>query len=292
MIQHASIPGPRDNAPPEPPPLDKTAIEGWLADAGVAEPVEVDVAATTGSTNEDLLVRSRRRRPDRVLLRAADEQTAGRGRQQRPWIARPRSALLFSLAVPLGTLPAALPAVTLACGVALADHLIGRGAVVRLKWPNDVLLGGRKLAGVLCELAVDPDGNATLVVGVGVNCWLTDADQARIGQPAAALTEVVSSPLLAGQREAWIAALAGVLLLAARRFASEGFMPWRVRFNELLYARGEAVDIIDGGSVVASGRIVEVDAIGRLILAAASGPRAVSVGDVSVRLAPTDPAAA
>jgi BirA family biotin operon repressor/biotin-[acetyl-CoA-carboxylase] ligase len=254
----------------------------------LGEPVEVVVVPTTGSTNEDLLVHCRRGGPTSVMLRATDEQTAGRGRQRRAWVARRRSALLFSLAVPLPSLPAALPAVTLACGVALADHLIAQGASVRVKWPNDLLLSGRKLAGVLCELAVDADGRATLVIGVGVNGWLTDDDRTRIGQPAAALSEAVTSALLASQRESWIAALAAVVLRTARRFAAEGFGPWHARFNELLEARGELVDVVDDGQVAASGRIVEVDTIGRLMLATASGQRAISVGDVSVRLVPPD----
>jgi BirA family transcriptional regulator, biotin operon repressor / biotin---[acetyl-CoA-carboxylase] ligase len=267
----------------ESPPLDVSAIERWLADAGLEETVEARVVPTTGSTNEDLLIESRRAQPASVLLLATDEQTAGRGRQRRTWVARSRTALLFSLAVPLPALPAVLPAVTLACGAALADHLIAQGAAVRLKWPNDLLLSGRKLAGVLCELAVDPCGSATLVIGVGVNGWLSDEDRIRIGQPAAALSEVVSSPLLASQREAWIAALGAAALRAARRFALEGFLPFRGRYNELLVARGEAVDILDDGRVVASGRIDEVDAMGRLVLATAAGQRAVSVGDVSLR---------
>jgi BirA family biotin operon repressor/biotin-[acetyl-CoA-carboxylase] ligase len=291
LSQDVFLPGPGASTLPEPPPLDKAVIENWLVDAELPEPIEVEVAVTTGSTNEDLLACCRRRRLDAARLRAADEQTAGRGRQRRPWLARPRSALLFSIAVPLGTLPTALPAITLACGTALADDLITRGAAVRLKWPNDVLLDGRKLAGVLCELAVDPDGCVTLVIGVGINGWLSEEDRARIDQPAAALSEVVSASLLAGQREAWIAALAGTLLQTARRFAHDGFTPWRARFNELLHARGEVVDIVDDGSVVTSGRIIEVDAIGRLVLAAAGGHRVVSVGDVSMRIAPSGPSA-
>lgn len=272
----------------ESPPLAASAVEHWLADAALDEAVEVRVVSTTGSTNEDLLVDSRRGQPPSARLLATDEQTEGRGRQHRAWIARPRSALLFSLAVPLPSLPAALPAVTLACGAALADHFIAQGAAVRLKWPNDLLLSGRKLAGVLCELAVDPGGKATLVIGVGVNGWLTDEDRVRIGQPAAALSEAVSSPLLAGQREAWIAALGAAALRAARRFALEGFLPFRSRFNELLEAKGETVDIVDDGRVVASGRLVEVDTMGRLVLSTSGGLRAVSVGDVSLRRAASD----
>jgi BirA family transcriptional regulator, biotin operon repressor / biotin---[acetyl-CoA-carboxylase] ligase len=276
---------------PEAPPLATTVIERWVADAALPETLQVETVARTGSTNEDLLVRARRCRPDGPLLLAADEQTSGRGRQQRRWVARPRTALLFSLSVPLAGLPAALPAVTLSCGVALADYLIGRGVQVTLKWPNDLLLDGRKLAGILCELAVDADGHATLVVGVGINGSLNDADRADIGQTAAALEEIVPWSLLAGEREAWIAALAGVVLLTVRRFVGEGFIPWRARFNELLDARGQRVDIVDAGHVVASGRVVEVDTIGRLMLATADGSRSINVGDVSLRSAPPDDAA-
>jgi len=292
VTQPASVPASAAQAGHlEAPPLATAVIEGWLADAALPELLQVDAVAKTGSTNEDLLALARRHRPDTPQLLAADEQTAGRGRQQRRWVVRPRTALLFSLAVPLAGLPGALPAVTLACGVALADHLIGRGVPVTLKWPNDLLLDGRKLAGVLCELAVDADGRATLVVGVGINGSLNDADRAAIGQPAAALEERVPWTLLAAEREAWIAALAGVVLLTVRRFVSEGFTPWRTRFNELLQARGQRVDIVDNGRIVASGRVVEVDSIGRLMLATKDGSRSINVGDVSLRPAPDDDAA-
>ena len=142
-------------------------------DVGLAEPVEADVQPNVGSTNQELLLRYRLRRPATAQLLAADEQTAGRGRQRRPWVARPRTALLFSLAVPLPELLPSLPAIAPACGAALADQLIERGIEARLKWPNDLLLDGRKLGGILCELAVDADGQSTLVIGVQINVLLT-----------------------------------------------------------------------------------------------------------------------
>jgi BirA family biotin operon repressor/biotin-[acetyl-CoA-carboxylase] ligase len=273
------------------PPLATSALQRWLADAGMTAPTDVEVVGSTGSTNDDLLERARLRRPARPIVRAADEQTSGRGRHRRPWKARSRSALLFSVAVPLESLPAALPAVTLACGVALADRLIARGVPVTLKWPNDLLLEGRKLAGVLCELAVDGDGHATLVVGIGVNGWLTDADRTAIGGPAACLAEVVPSSLLALEREAWIAQLAHAILSSVIRYMEEGFVPVRQRYNELMDARGQSVDIVDEGRVLASGRAVEVDTIGRLMLATAGGLRGINVGDVSLRRTSSDDAA-
>lgn len=265
------------------PLLSLRTLERWLAATVAGETIAAEVRERTGSTNEDLLQRARQRQPDGVLLRVAEQQTAGRGRQGRVWLARPRSALLFSLAVPLHRLPANLPAVTLATGVALADALGQRGVAVALKWPNDLLVDGRKLGGILCELAVDGEGRATLVVGVGINGWLTGQDREAIGQPAVALSDLVGSALLAGQREAWLAALAVALLQAVRAYAADGFAVWRTRYNALLHARGQRVDLLDGGCTQASGRVVEVDASGRLVLDTSSGLRSFSVGDVSLR---------
>ena len=283
VSQHSPGTFPVDQTVSTAPPLSRAVLERWLVDAGLAELVEADVQSSLGSTNQELLVRCRMRRPAAVQLLAADEQTAGRGRQRRPWIARPRTALLFSLAVPLPELLPTLPAIAPACGAALADHLIERGIEARIKWPNDLLLDGRKLGGILCELAVDADGQSTLVIGVGINVLLTADDRAHIGQPAAALADVLPARMLAGEREAWIAALATTVLALVRRFAVEGFAPWRQRCNALLQARGTMVDILDDGRTTASGRILEIDAAGRLVLETASGPRCIQLGDVSVR---------
>lgn len=244
------------------------------------------MVAETGSTNEDLLVRCRREQPTGPILRVADHQTKGRGRRQRIWLAPPRTAFLFSLAVPLQSPAAALPAITLASGVALAGFLHRRGIPVTLKWPNDLMYEGRKLGGILCELAVDPGGRATLVIGVGLNGWLDADARVAIGQPAAALTEAVAPALLAAEREAWIAQMAAAVLTAVRDYLSEGFAPLRDRYNALLQSRGEVVDIVDQGQILASGRVVEVDTDGRLLLATETGTSAISVGDVSLRRPP------
>jgi len=274
---------PASIARPEAPPLAAAAIERCLADAPAHVPIGVEVVAQTGSTNEDLLVRCRRAQPPQPILRAADHQTEGRGRRQRTWHAPPRTALLYSLAVPLAALTTALPAITLASGVALAGFLRRRGIAVTLKWPNDLMYQGRKLGGILCELAVDPGGRATLVIGVGLNGWLDADTRAAIGQPVAALTEAVAPAQFAAERGAWIAQMAEALLTAVRTYLSDGFAPLRDRYNALLQSRGDEVEIVDQGQVLASGRVVEVDLDGRLLLATETGTRAISVGEVSLR---------
>lgn len=264
------------------PPLRPALLQRCVEHAAPPQPLEVDCVADIASTNAALLARARQQAPRIAQLLAADHQRAGRGRQGRSWQARPRQALLFSLAVPLGQRPAGLPAIAPACGVALADVLHARGVVVQLKWPNDLLLDGRKLGGILCELATDAAGRATLVVGVGLNVRLSGEDRAAVGQPAAALSDALPGGLPA-EREAWIAALAVALLDAVAAFARHGFEPWRARYNALLQGRGRVVDIVDAGIRVAGGRLVEADAQGRLVLDDGGERTAISVGDVSMR---------
>ncbi|MGH6609866.1 MAG: biotin--[acetyl-CoA-carboxylase] ligase [Burkholderiaceae bacterium] len=240
----------------------------------------IEAVEVTGSTNDDLALRAREFQFAQCILRAADFQLGGRGRQRKIWRAAPGDALLFSIAVPVDAAVNTLPAVTLACGVAVADCLAAHQVAVQLKWPNDVRVGGRKLAGILSELVHDHDARSTLVVGIGVNWRLDDAARHEIGQPAVALSELSSS---AANREIWIGRLGAAVLAACDMFLRDGFEPFRARFNELLEARGECVDVIEAGERTSSGRVVEVDPLGRLVLESDGALHAISAGEVSLR---------
>lgn len=263
-------------------PLSLANVERALVEAGWVTPCSVELVAETGSTNEDLIARTRMARPATPIVRAADFQRCGRGRQGRPWLAAPRRAVLLSVAFPLAELPERLPSVTLSCAVAIAECLAAHGGVsVQLKWPNDIRVDGRKLAGILSELAVDAKGRYTVIVGIGLNLHVDRADLG-IEQPVAALEDLMPADQL--DRSAWIGRIAAAILGAAARFQKEGFAPFRPRFNALLEARGQVVDIIDGHSSVASGRLVEVDEDGRLMLESGGILRGISVGDVVPRM--------
>ncbi len=244
----------------------------------------VEAVAVTVSTNQDLAARSRTQRPVRRLLRAADFQSGGRGRKQRPWRAAPGDALLFSVAIPLARASQSLPAITLACGVALAESLAESGIEAQLKWPNDIRIQGCKLGGILTELVTDRDAGQTLVVGVGINLHLDDAVRRSIGQPAIALDQLSEA---AGRksREEWIGQFGSAIFSTAAQFIQHGFEPFRARFNRLLESRGELVDVLHDGPAGApiSGRMIEVDHHGRLVIEAEGQRHAVSVGDISVR---------
>ena len=247
----------------------------------------VEAVPVTRSTNEDLVLRSRSHQPSTCVLRCADFQTHGRGRQARIWRAAPGDALLFSVALPIGAIPASLPAVTLACGVALAECLATDGIIVQLKWPNDLRVDRRKLAGILTELVVDRAARYTLVIGVGVNLRLDAAALRAIEQPAISLAQL--SVAVERSREAWIGRLGSALLTAATQFVRGGFDPFCARFNQLLEARGELVDVVDG-RLHTSGRVVGVDEHGRLVIDSDGVTRTISVGDVAVRTSGSDPA--
>lgn len=260
-------------------PLDVGVMASLLAG------VDVEAVRETGSTNSDLLVRARVAQPTRPVLRAAVAQSAGRGRHGKRWHTAPGAALLFSVASKWDSVALAPAAVSLACGVAIAETLQAEGIASSLKWPNDVLLEGRKLAGVLCELAADAAGRRTLVVGVGLNLWVDAAMRASIGQPAAGLCERIALAQLAGAREAWIAKLARAVFDAVDVFRRAGFVPWQPRFMQRFAMLGADVDILELGACVARGRALGVDGQGRLLLQTDVGLRTVASGEVSLRAA-------
>ena len=116
------------------------------------------------STNRYALDEARRGAPEGLVV-VADFQTAGRGRRGRGWVAPPGASLLVSVLLRPSLPPERTPLVSMACGLAMAEA-VGRvaGFTPALKWPNDLVVGDRKLAGILAER----DGDA-VVVGVGVN---------------------------------------------------------------------------------------------------------------------------
>jgi BirA family biotin operon repressor/biotin-[acetyl-CoA-carboxylase] ligase len=257
-----------------------------IAAAAGLDPGCVEAVLQTGSTNADLLARARAHAAGAPCLRAALEQTAGRGRLGRRWHATPGSALLFSLALPLDGLRAPTAA-TLVAGVALAETLgsvlADAGLDLRLKWPNDLLLEGRKLGGVLAELAVDRAGRQTLVIGIGINLWLDAAALGSIGQPAAALAERVSLDSLAAQRERLIGRAAAAVRAAVADCAQRGFVPYQARFMQRFASLGQSVVVIEHGARVAEGRALGVDGEGRLLLDRAGRVLAFASGEISVR---------
>ena len=250
--------------------------------------LQVECVLRTASTNADLL----QRLPllDAPLLLAAEEQTAGRGRAGRSWLAQPHASLTFSLAWPFFRRDiSGLLGLPLAVGVAVAGALSEFGIAATLKWPNDIQLGEAKLGGILIETGlVKKAGHRQpwAVIGIGLNIALTAEMQSRIGREAAHM------PQLLDRRNALLAALAGRLADMLPRFDADGFAPFADSWNQLHAHAGKEVGILDDGRPARQGVAVGVDQSGRLLLDTATGRIAVTAGDVSLRPSPVPGATA
>ena len=241
------------------------------------EQVAVEVVDETGSTNADLLARAASLAAP--LLLVARNQTAGRGRAGRSWLSSSEGSLTFSLAWRFDGALARLAGLPLAVGVALADALERLGVQVGLKWPNDVLRDGDKLAGILIETQAAPGGGTWAVIGVGLNLLMPDELEAKIGRPVASL------PWLARmERDSLMAALLDGLAACLREFERAGFPAFVARWNLRHAWQGELVIIVDAGAVLHEGVAAGVDEAGRLLLDTPEGRVTVLAGDVSLRV--------
>lgn len=248
-----------------------------LSNSGVA----VEVVEETGSTNADLLARAATLAAPVLLV--ARNQTAGRGRAGRSWLSSSEGSLTFSLAWRFEGGLARLTGLPLAVGVALAETLERLGVQVGLKWPNDVLRDGDKLAGILIETQAAQNGNASgavwAVIGIGLNLVMPDELEAQIGR------HVASLPWLARMdRDALLAALLDGLTGALREFERAGFGAFAARWNLRHAWQGETVTVLDRGTVLHEGSAAGVDDAGRLLLDTQEGRITVLAGDVSLRV--------
>jgi BirA family biotin operon repressor/biotin-[acetyl-CoA-carboxylase] ligase len=241
---------------------------------------EISVTAQTGSTNADLLARAAAGPAEGTVL-AAEEQTAGRGRLGRQWVSPPRAALMFSVLLRPATVPAAqrgwLP---LLAGVAIAAALHAEtGVDTRLKWPNDVLAGGAKLAGVLAEQSGDQ-----IVVGAGINVT-TSADELPPGPPGALpATSLRAAGATMTDREPLLAAILARLeasytdwVQAAGDATACGL---RADYQRWCATLGRPVRVALPGGLEMTGTATRIDPAGRLVVRTSEGEVAVSAGDV------------
>jgi BirA family transcriptional regulator, biotin operon repressor / biotin---[acetyl-CoA-carboxylase] ligase len=233
-----------------------------------------DIVAETGSTNADLLARAKAGEDIAGAVLAADHQTAGRGRNGRQWSAPPRSQVAVSAGVEAAAMPSsAWGLLPLATGVAVLDAVAAvTGVQARLKWPNDVLVGTGKLAGILAEVAAP---GPVVVIGTGINVSLT-ADE--VPDPVAtSLTMLGAGPV---DRTAL---LTGYLTALARRVQQ-----WRAADPALLadYRRrsatlGTTVTVALPGDRRLVGQAVDIDEFGRLLIDADGERVPVAAGDVT-----------
>lgn len=208
----------------------------------------------------------------------AGEQTGGRGRLQRRWMSPASAGLWFSVVVRPGLEAQRMGALPLAMGAAIATALDAEApGRVRLKWPNDVLLGGHKLAGILVEGQVSDGILEYAVVGVGVNLVRPQGGfESSIRSTATALSEVTG---VATNPVRLLAGLLAALEVAYDELASSGPAAARARWLELSDTVGRAIVARAGGEEI-HGLAVDLDREGGLVVETDGGRRVIAFGEI------------
>jgi BirA family biotin operon repressor/biotin-[acetyl-CoA-carboxylase] ligase len=239
------------------------AFGGAAVEYGLDAPFEVEYHDSIGSTNDRGRELATAGETDVAVL--ADEQTGSRGRLDRDWRS-PSGGIWLSLVCRPDIPPAHAPIYTLAAAVAATDALATVGVDAGIKWPNDVLVDGQKLVGILTEMEGEADRVSWIVVGVGINA---NVDGEEVPETATAIREQVG--------DVDRAALTRELLerFDELRTDPESVLPaWRAASVTL--DRRVRVET-PGGEVL--GRAVDVEFPGTLVVETEAGKRRVSAGD-------------
>jgi len=240
----------------------------------------LELVDSVGSTNTLALARALANAPVGTVI-VAEWQTAGRGRLGRSWQAGIGGALTFSVVWRFAQGAGFLSGLSLAAGIALARALKTLGvADAGLKWPNDVVWRGRKLAGILIEMQGDALGPSCAVIGIGVNVRLSEAVRRQIGRAATDLETACGRML---DRNAVLARVLIELTSVLEAFAREGFAPLRAEWQRHHAWQGRSVSVTLPDGRRESGVARGVDKDGTLIVAARAGLRRYHSGEVSLR---------
>jgi BirA family transcriptional regulator, biotin operon repressor / biotin---[acetyl-CoA-carboxylase] ligase len=247
----------------------RAALLGDATDSGGAATMWTDirVVTETGSTNEDVLKLAAGGAPEGLVI-AAELQTAGKGRMGRTWQARSGSALTFSVLLrPDGVPPSARGWVPLLAGVATVRALRQQTDVdAVLKWPNDVLVGSRKLAGILAEQL-----GGAIVVGIGANVLGREHEL-----PVPTATSLEQSGAACTDRTALLAAILRQLEHWYLRWSGAGqgdpaVSGLREAYLSLCPTIGQPVRVVLPGGRVLTGTATDVDGAGQLLVEPARG---------------------
>lgn len=259
--------------------LDEIAIRAALAPSTRARLRQLRIVAVTASTNADLNAEADALASGSVLL--AEAQTAGRGRRGRSWASPFAAGFLGSLFWRFECGLADLAGLSLAVGIALAEAWRAHGVEVQVKWPNDLWIGDRKLAGVLIEAGGEFHGPSHVVVGLGLNLALPATLRTSLDQPVTDLDANLASPM---SRNAAVAVCLDALFAALIEFEREGLAPFIARWPAVDALAGRTVDVVEAQRRW-HGQACGIDERGRLRVRSGDRLQHVDAGEISIRLA-------
>ena len=243
----------------------------------------LEVLKVIDSTSDALLATGRTRSVDGVVY-LAELQTRGRGRRGRAWLTPLGGNLAMSAGFALQRSLSELGGLSLVVGLAMLDALHELGLTeLQVKWPNDLLLAGAKLGGILVELKmpVEAGRGSEAIVGVGINVSLPAGAREAIDQEVTDLATALGNP----DRNRLASRLLGYMVDYIKVFDEQGFAPMRAQYDAHHWLHGRHCQVVLGSDTIA-GRVLGVTDEGELRLETSAGVASLRAGEVSVRPAP------
>ena len=264
-------------------PLAAPQIRALLRRATLPHVASIGTVWSIASTNTELLGRAHPRHGTSDVL-LAEHQSAGRGRRGRAWLAPPGGGICLSLSWLFREVPPDLGALGLVIGVCALRALRQFGvAGTTLKWPNDLLIDGRKLGGVLIDLRAESAGPAYVVIGMGLNVALGAAVLERIAAAGLAATDLAGAGLRSPSRNRLAATLIGSFIDGLLEFERGGLKPFLEEWRSADALRGRPIDVRAAAGAIARGLARGIDVHGALMLETSQGLQRFISGDVTVR---------
>lgn len=263
--------------------LDQRVIVNCLPEAARGLITELFLESVLPSTNQVLLDRVRENRPAHGVIYLAEMQTAGRGRRGRDWQSPFARNIYLSLAWKFEQGIAAVEGLSLAVGVAVLRALSTLGAAeVGLKWPNDLMVGEKKLGGVLVEIAGDVSGECHVIIGLGLNVNMPDSAATKIDQAWTDLTRIGVYRREKINRSILVGEILRQLLPMVAGFEKTGFAPMKNEWEAANIHLGQQVNIVTVAETV-SGTALGVTDSGALRMEVRGKEQVFVGGEVSVR---------
>ncbi len=262
-----------------PAPLNLLCRNDIVEEIGSTETLELTLLASIDSTN-DYLKQSSFVANDSISACVAEYQSAGKGRRGRPWVAPVAGSITLSLRWPFDLPMRKLTGLSIAIGATVAQTLQAMGLKGHgLKWPNDILVEGKKLAGILVEIQGEMEGPCSAVVGVGLNYRIPEQNSAVIDQPWTDLSKLMEAPLSRSQLTGRILA---TLMQSCRCYETSGLQPFLPDWARFDLYQGQMIQI-QSGSKQTTGRYLGLNADGSLIMETDGKLTRCYGGEVSLR---------
>lgn len=216
---------------------------------------------------------------DNFTIFAAEEQVAGRGRHGRNWHSPKGKGLWFTVILrPVGVPPADLSSITLVTAAVIADYLNSNKIPVKVKWPNDMLIRGKKAGGILTEFKGEPDRTEYLLIGIGLNVHHSKDEFPDQLKPLATSLGMEGPVKL--KRTELLLAISGRLQQAYDHYFSEGFSPFLPLWKKYNVTLGKEVSIKLPAGII-FGRAIDLNENGALLLQGESGTvQTISYGEI------------